>query len=119
MLVAEKPSQLYSEIEEILETDNIIYEKESTHDDAIDLFLKKSGNEEVLPRYEKLVLDELNFQRIQGTKKFYEAKLGDYEVDISIDLWQLNDGRWTMSSIDSDDSNFGDFLESYLGNRKA
>ena len=117
MLVANRPSQLYYEIEEILGNEDIIYEKGTRYDNKIDRFLKKSRYEDNLPVSEELEIETLNFQKIIGSEKFYEVNLGKYEVDISVNIKQLSDDRWVLSSISSEEPDFAKFLESYLGHR--
>lgn len=117
MIVAERPSQLYDEFEEILENEDIIYEKGSRYENSIDQFLKKSRYEDILPVSEELEVEALTFHKIIGSEKFYEVDLGGYEVDISVEITQINQNQWTISSINSEDPYFAEFLESYLESR--
>ena len=115
MVVVEEPSQVYDEFEEILENDGIIYEKEPDDENVIARYLRKAGNEDTLPDYEELEVKGLEFLKIRGKEKFYEVNVGENEIEIGVNIRQLSDGRWALSSISSEESDFAEFLESHVG----
>ncbi len=95
----------------------LIYEGEPDDGNAVDRYLRKAGNEDTLPDYEELEIKGLEFWKVEGQEKFYSANVGGNEVEIGVNIRQLSDDRWVLSSISSEEPKFAEFLESYLGHR--
>ena len=84
MVVAEEPGQVYDEFEEIVESEDIIYEKEPDDENAIDRYLRKAGNEDTLPDYKELEVKGLEFWKIEKQEKFYNVNVGGNKIEIGV-----------------------------------
>lgn len=114
MIVGETPGEVYSEIEKILENEDLVYIKDPEEEDDLERIMKNSAGLGPLPELEELKVKGLEFEKIANTRKYYEVALGDYTVEMSVDIDQSDDGKWAMTDINSEDNGFAKFVKSYL-----
>ncbi len=100
-LVGSSPSEVYRQFEEIIDERSIVYPTSYIID-------------------EEVTVESLDFNRIEGLKKFYDISMSDREVEVSVEADEV-DGLleregYELSSIDSinDGGRLGNYLEEYF-----